>query len=225
MTENFQQGHRARLRNKILTGKADLLEDYEILELILMYAIPRKDVKPLAKNLIERFGSLGNVVSAPLSDLLEVSGVKESTAALLKSLQEVSLRLLKKETQKDTILDSWEKVENYCFALLARKEKEYVYLIALNSQNAIISIEQLQKGTVDKASLYEREVVEVLLKTGAVSFVLVHNHPSGSTRPSKEDIIRTQAIYNITKQMKISLFDHLIVSKKGCASLRAMGYL
>ena len=114
MTENFQQGHRARLRNKILTGKADLLEDYEILELILMYAIPRKDVKPLAKNLIERFGSLGNVVSAPLSDLLEVSGVKESTAALLKSLQEVSLRLLKKETQKDTILDSWEKVENYC---------------------------------------------------------------------------------------------------------------
>ncbi len=223
MTDNLLTGHRERLRGKFLSGNN--LEDYELLELLLTYAIPRKDVKTLAKSLLVRFGSLGGVISANVDDLLQVNGIKESTAALLKLTGKLNEAILKKDLINKKSLKTWEEIENYCYALLGRETKEYVYVILLDSECCVIEAVQIQKGTVNQTALYIREVVEILLKYHAVSFLLVHNHPNGNARPSVEDIKMTQELQEATAKMNIIMQDHFIVSPSGMNSFQMMGLM
>lgn len=223
MTDNLLTGHRERLRGKFLSGNN--LEDYELLELLLTYAIPRKDVKTLAKSLLVRFGSLGGVISANIDDLLQVNGIKESTAALLKLTGKLNEAILKKDLINKKSLKTWEEIENYCYALLGRETKEYVYVILLDSECCVIEAVQIQKGTVNQTALYIREVVEILLKYHAVSFLLVHNHPNGNARPSVEDIKMTQELQEATAKMNIIMQDHFIVSPSGMNSFQMMGLM
>ena len=223
MTDDLLTGHRERLRNKFLSGNK--LEDYELLELLLTYAIPRKDVKLLAKSLLAHFGSLGSVLSANVDDLMQVNGIKESSATLLHLTGKMNQAILKKDLTNKKSLKTWEEIENYCYALLGRETKEYVYVILLDSECCVIDAVQMQKGTVNQTALYIREVIEVLLKYHAVSFLLVHNHPNGSARPSAEDIKMTQELQETTAKMNIIMQDHFIVSPSGTNSFQMMGLM
>lgn len=224
MTENedFLKGHRQRIKERFVKTDAGTWADYELLELLLTYAIPRVDVKPLAKSLILHFGSLGEVLTASVDELMKIKGIKENTAILIKTVFYMQTRLLKKDMQSKTKLSSWESIENYCYALLGREKKEYVYLILLDASCCVIDAVQLQKGTVDQASVYIREVVEVLIKNHAMSFIMVHNHPSGDTRPSPDDIRLTHLIQDTTRKLNINMQDHFIVSPKGINSFKLM---
>ena len=219
------EGHRKRLRNKLIKKGGDGFDDYELLELMLTYSIPRKDVKPLAKELIARFGSLGNVLNAKPDDLEHNNCVKENTIALFKVIQNASLRILRHEVLDENVLDNWDKVQNYCFTLLGRETKEFLYVISLDARGAILGVDQLQKGTVNETSVYVREVIETIMQRGATSFLLVHNHPSGDTRASPADIRLTKEIAETAKRMNIVLHDHVIVSKKGINTFKAMSCL
>ena len=221
MTDQLSAGHRERLRKKLLAGNR--LEDYELLELLLMYAIPRKDVKPLAKTLLAHFKSLGAVLSAQADDLMQIDGVKENTVALIKLIAELNLTILKRDIQSKKSLSTWESIENYCYALLGRETKEYVYLILLDSECCLIDAVQIQKGTLNQSAVYIREVIEVLLRYHAASFILVHNHPFGNTQPSKEDIALTKELYEASNKVRIIMQDHFIVSPTGINSFQMMG--
>ena len=223
MNEKFIEGHRERLKKKFFEGAN--LEDYELLELLLMYAIPRKDVKELAKVLLERFGSLGGVLTAPIDDLVQIVGIKENSAILLKLVATMNCSILKKELLNKKSLTSWEAIENYCYALLGRETKEFVYIVLLDSECCVIDAVQMQKGTVDQASVYIREVIETLLKYHAVSFVLIHNHPFGNPRPSPADVKITQELQETTAKMNITMQDHFIVSPSGVNSFQMMGLM
>lgn len=218
------EGHRARLRQKVLKN-GEALEDYELLELLLTYAIPRKDVKPLAKELIARFGSYGNVVNADPEALLQVKGVKENTTALIKALKLSNLKILEKEIVNANILDSWIKIENYCHALLGREAKEHLYVISLDGRLGILGVDEIQKGTVNHAAFHVREIMEKVIQRGAVAFIIVHNHPSGNTMPSKDDIECTKDALKTANLMNIKLYDHIIVSKHGINSFKSMGII
>ena len=223
MVDSLSVGHRERLRNKFLSNNK--LEDYELLELLLTYAIPRKDVKTLAKSLLIRFGSLGGVLGASVDDLVQFNGIKENAAALLKLTGKMNEAILRKDLLNKKSLKTWDEIENYCYALLGRETKEFVYVIPLDSECCVIDAIQMQKGTVNQTSLYIREVVEVLLKYHAVSFLLVHNHPQGNTRPSAEDIKITQDLQEATAKMNIIMQDHFIVSPSGTNSFQMMGLM
>ena len=223
MTDSLSLGHRERLKNKFLNGNQ--LEDYELLELLLMYAIPRKDVKPLAKSLLIQFGSLGGVLTANTDDLIQVNGIKETSAILLKLTGAVNQAILKKDLISKKSLATWEEIENYCYALLGRQTKEYVYLVMLDSDCCLIDAIQMQKGTVNQTPFYIREVIETLLKYHAVSFILVHNHPHGNPKPSVADIKMTQELQETTEKMNIIMQDHFIVSPSGMNSFQMMGLM
>lgn len=223
--KDLQSGHRERIKEKFLKTEGKNFEDYELLELLLTYAIPRKDVKPLAKILLAKFGSLGNVLSASPADLSEVKGIKEHSIVLIKLTTAMTKSILKKEVINKTLLTSSKEVENYCHALLARETKEYVYAIALDASSQIIEVILIQKGTVSESPVYPREVVEKLIRCSAVSFILVHNHPSGDTKPSRADIALTEALFDATHGLGITLQDHYIVSARGINSFRLMGLM
>ena len=162
--QELQNGHRERIKEKFLKNNGSDFEDYELLELLLTYAIPRKDVKPLAKMLLIKFGSLGNVLSAPIEDLLQVKGIKEHSAILMKLAATMTKSILKKETINKTVFTGSKDVENYCHALLGRETKEFVYAIALDASCQVIEVILIQKGTVSETAVYPREVVEKLIK-------------------------------------------------------------
>ena len=218
-------GHRERIKERFLKSGEDDLQEYELLELLLTYAIPRVDVKPLAKTLIINFGSLGNVLSAPLDDLVKIKGIKEHTAILIKLVASMEKSLLKTEMKNKPHLTSWDAVENYCYALLGRETKEFVYIILLDTSCHVIDTVQIQKGTVNETAVYIRDVIELLVKKNATSFILVHNHPAGDTKPSKQDMIMTKKLDEVTRTMNIKLQDHFIVSPKGINSFKMMGLL
>lgn len=222
MPQDFQSGHRQRIKERFLKTNGQSWQDYELLELLLTYSIPRIDVKPLAKTLLAHFGSLGNIQAADIEDLKKVKGIKDNTAILLKTSFLIQQSILKKEMVKREHLHSWESVENYCYALLGREKKEYVYVILLDAGCHIIDTIQVQKGTVDQASIYIREIVELLIKNNAVSFILVHNHPSGDTRPSVDDVKLTHSLQDTTRKLNIVMQDHFIVSPKGINSFVLM---
>ena len=223
--EDLKEGHRERLRKRYFSSGLEAFHDHEALELLLTYAIPRKDVKPLAKILLAKFGSLGNVLSANPEDLSEVKGIKDHSVALIKLTAEMTKSILKKELTTKTRFSSCKDIDNYCHALLGRETKEYVYAIALDASNHVTEVILIQKGTVSESPVYPREVVEKLIKSSAVSFILVHNHPSGDTKPSKADILLTENLYDATHNLGIRLQDHYIVSAKGINSFRLMGLM
>lgn len=215
-------GHRDRLRARFREAGADALADYELLELVLFRAIPRRDVKPLAKALLARFGSFAEVISAPPARLAEVDGLGEAAIAELKIVQAAAAQLARGEVRKQPVLSSWSAVLDYCRAAMAFGEREQFRILFLDKRNQLIADEVQQTGTVDHTPVYPREVVRRALELSATALVLVHNHPSGDPTPSRADIQMTKQIAEVAKPLGIEVHDHIIVGKDGHASLKGL---
>ena len=215
-------GHRARLRKRLHDAGAEALADYELLELVLFRTIPRRDTKPIAKRLIERFGSFAEVIAAPALLLQEVDGVGKATAADLQVLQAVAARMARGAVKRRPVLASWSAVLDYCRAAQAFAEQEQFRVLFLDKRNQLIADEVQQRGTVDHTPVYPREVVKRALELSACAIILVHNHPSGDPTPSHADIQMTKNIVEIAKPLGISVHDHIIVGRDGHASLKGL---
>lgn len=215
-------GHRERLRSRFREVGAEALADYEMLELVLFRAVPRRDVKPLAKELLAKFGSFAEVISAPSKRLAEVDGLGEAAITELKVVQAAAHRLAKGKVKSRPVLSSWSSVLDYCRAAQAFAEKEQFRVLFLDKRNQLIADEVQQSGTVDHTPVYPREVVKRALELSATAIILVHNHPSGDPTPSKADIEMTKAIAEVAKPLGILLYDHIIVGKEGHASLKGL---
>ena len=218
-------GHRQRLRQRFAAGGADALPDYELLELLLFMAIPQRDIKPLAKMLIDHFGSFADVIAAPAERLMEVDGVKEGTVAALKIVEAAALRLAKAKIIGKPALSSWEALLDYCSASMSRAQTEEFHVLFLDRKNVLLAEEVHQRGTVDHTPVYPREVVKRALELGASALILVHNHPSGDPTPSRADIAMTREIQAAAKTLKIELHDHLVIGRGSHASFKALGLL
>jgi len=215
-------GHRERLRERFLGAGSDALADYELLELVLFRALPRGDVKPLAKDIIARFGSFAEAISAPIERLKEVKGLGDAAITELKVVQAAAQRLARGQVKDRPALSSWSSVLDYCRSAMAFAEKEEFRILFLDKRNRLIADEQHQTGTVDHTPVYPREVVKRALELSATAVILVHNHPSGDPTPSRADIEMTKAIVEVAKPLGIAVHDHLIVGKDGHASLKAL---
>ena len=215
-------GHRERLRERFRGAGAEALSDYELLEMVLFRALPRGDVKPLAKSLIKTFGSFAEVVHAPPTRLREVDGVGEATITELKLIAAAANRVAKGQVQQRTMLSSWNEVIDYCRTSMAFADKEQFRILFLDKRNQLIADEVQQTGTVDHTPVYPREVIKRALELSATAIILVHNHPSGDPTPSQADIHMTKAIVDIAQPLGIAVHDHIIVGKNGHASLKGM---
>lgn len=215
-------GHRERLRQRFLSGGADALPDYELLELVLFLAIPMKDIKPLAKDLIARYGSLAGVLNAPHTELAEVKGLSANSAIALKTVQAAAYRLLKQEVMNRPILNSWARLTDYCRATMAHEGKEHFRILFLNKKNELIADEIQQSGTVDHTPVYPREIVKRALELDACAVILCHNHPSGDPTPSQDDIRMTDQVVKAAKAVGIVVHDHIIVARSGISSFKMM---
>jgi len=215
-------GHRERLRARFRDAGADAVTDYELLELVLFRAIPQRDVKPLAKELIARFGSFAEVIAAPSLRLREIKGMGDAAVTELKIVHAAAQRLAKGEVRKRPVLSSWGSVLDYCRTAMAFADKEEFRLLFLDKRNQLIADEVQQKGTVDHTPVYPREVVKRALELSATALILVHNHPSGDPTPSRADIQMTQSIIDVAKPLGIAVHDHIIVGKEGHASLKGL---
>lgn len=222
-------GHRDRLRAKFLSAvRADTLEsvaDYELLELLLFLAIPQRDVKPLAKELIARFGSLGKVLSASPDQLMKVKGIKETGVTALKTAQVAALHLIREDVMGQPVLSSWDRLLDYCHASMAYRDTEQFRILFLDRKNRLIADELQQKGTVDHTPVYPREVIKRALELQASAVILVHNHPSGDPQPSKADIDMTRVIKDAMKPLGLVLHDHVVIGRSGYCSFRSDGLL
>ncbi len=218
-------GHRGRLRSRLLGKGGEALADYEVLEFLLFAARPRSDVKPLAKALIERFGSLGAVLSAEPRELAAVAGMGETSIAALKIVPEAARRLAREEILKQPILASWDKLTAYCRIVLGHEKVERFHLLFLDRKNRLIADETQQRGTVDHTPVYPREVVRRALELGATALILVHNHPSGDPTPSKADIAMTREIVAAAANLGIAVHDHIVIGKSGHTSFKSAGLL
>ncbi len=215
-------GHRDRLRERFLTAGPDALADYELLELVLFRSIPRRDVKPIAKELIRRFGSFAEVVAAPQHLLTGVPGVGEAVAADLRIVAAAGQRLVRGQVTKRAVLGSWTAVIDYCRAAMAFEAREQFRILFLDKKNALIADEVQQVGTVDHTPVYPREIVRRALELSSTAIVLVHNHPSGDPTPSQADITMTREIIAVAKAMGIVVHDHIIVGRDGHASFKGL---
>lgn len=218
-------GHRERLRRRFREGGSDALPDYELLELILFRAAPRRDTKPMAKALIARFGTFSETLNAPEELLREVPGIGEAAIVELKLVRAAALRLMRGEVLDRPVLSSWSLVLDYCRATMGFESKEQFRILFLDKRNQIIADEVQQTGTVDHTPVYVREVVKRALELSATAIVLVHNHPSGDPTPSRADIEMTKQIVAAGKPLGVVVHDHIIVGKKGHASFRGLGLI
>jgi DNA repair protein RadC len=218
-------GHRARLRQRLIAAGAENLPDYELLEVLLFAGNPRGDTKPLAKDLLDRFGSLAEVLSADADDLLSVPRLGEAGVAALKSVREAALRLLKAEVSERPLIGSWDKLIDYCAATIAYGKVEEFHILFLNRKNELIKHERQQRGTVDHTPVYPREVVKRALELDASALILVHNHPSGDPTPSKADIAVTREIVKAATPLGVTVHDHVIIGRGRHVSLRDQGLL
>ncbi len=215
-------GHRERLRERLLVAGADALPDYELLEMVLLGAHARRDMKPLAKALLAKFGAFNDVIAAPPARLKEVDGVGDSVVASLKVVHAAANRFARGEVKRRPALSSWSAVLDYCRTAQAFADVEQFRILFLDKRNHLIADEVQQKGTVDHTPVYPREVVKRALELSATAVVLVHNHPSGDPTPSRADIQMTQQIVDIAKPLGIAVHDHIIVGKDGHASLKGL---
>jgi DNA repair protein RadC len=215
-------GHRERLRTRFREAGTEALSDYELLELLLFRALPRRDVKPLAKTLLEKFGSFAEVISAPETRLREVKGLGESGITELKIVHAAASRFLRGAVKQRPALSSWSAVLDYCRSAQAFADKEQFRVLFLDKRNQLIADEVQQTGTVDHTPVYPREVVKRALELSATAIVLVHNHPGGDPTPSRADIDMTQRIIEIARGLGIEVHDHIIVGRDGHASLKGL---
>lgn len=218
-------GHRERLRERFVLGGAEAMPDYELLELVLFAAVPRRDVKPLAKALIQKFGSFAEVIAAPRERLQEVEGTTPLIALQLKIVEAAALRLSKTKLLGKPALTSWPALLDYCAAAMARSRREEFRVLFLDRKNALIEDEVQSSGTVDHTPVYPREIVKRALDLGATAVILVHNHPSGDPTPSKADIAMTHEVVEAARALRIVVHDHVIVGRSGHVSFKALGLL
>ena len=220
-------GHRSRLRERLREGGEDALPDYEIVELVLFAAIPRQDVKELAKRMLEAFkGDLAELFAASRDRLKEIDGVGDAVVDQLKIVRAASNRLLREKAKKsDVTLSSWRALVDYCMAQMSREPTEQFRILFLDRKNKLLRDEVQGRGTVDHTPVYPREVVKRALELGASSIILVHNHPSGDPTPSASDVEMTKDIVAAAKTLEITVHDHLIIGRHGHASLKQLGLM
>ena len=220
---NDHAGHRQRVRERFLKLGGDALADYELLELALQLAIPRKDTKALAKTLLREFGSFSAVFNASETRLAKINGLGATSIAHLKVIQAVAARFGRDRIDHDMpILSSWNQLIDYCRSQMAYQPIEQFRILFLDKKNRLIADEVQQTGTVDHTPVYPREVIKRSLELSATALILVHNHPSGDPAPSSADIRMTREIGDIAKPLGIVLHDHIIIGKSGHASLRSL---
>jgi len=217
-------GHRRRLRERMVAAGAESLPDYELLELLLFAANPQGDVKPAAKSLLAHFGGFGKVMSADPEALSE-AGLGLAGVAAIKSVREAALRLMRAELQEQPVVNSWDKLIDYCSAQIAHNKVEEFHILFLDRKNVLLKHERQQRGTVDHTPVYTREVVKRALELGASAMILVHNHPSGDPTPSKADIAVTQDIKKAAAPLGVVLHDHVIIGRNRHTSLRDLGLI
>jgi DNA repair protein RadC len=215
-------GHRERLRGRFREAGAEAISDYELLELVLFRAIPQRDVKPLAKDLIAKFGSFAEAISAAPARLAEIKGIGSAAITELRIVQAAANRLARGQVRKRPVLSSWSSVLDYCRTTMAFAEKEQFRVLFLDKRNQLIVDELQQVGTVDHTPVYPREVVKRALELSATALILVHNHPSGDPTPSHADIEMTQTIIKVAGPLGIAVHDHIVVGKEGHASFRSL---
>lgn len=224
--EKSCEGHRERLRKKYLQGGYLAFHEYEILELFLTYAIPRRDTKPIAKDLIEKFGDLDGVVSAPLTELCDISGIKEGSAIFLKLLGDVAKNLYKGEMKKEGIqLKDKNSLIRYLRSDIGFSSREEFKVVFLNNYNMLVGTETLFVGTIDKSAIYPREILEKVLQYKAKGIIFAHNHPSGNLRPSKQDIQMTEHMQEVLEMIDVKLLEHIIITKDGYFSFLEEGLI
>ncbi|MCE8005462.1 DNA repair protein RadC [Aestuariivita sp.] len=217
--------HRKRLRTRFREGGAQAVPDYELLELILFRAIPRQDVKPLARALIDRFGDFNRVITASDLHLKAVRGVGDAVITELKIVEAAAHRLARARVLRRHVISSWDAVLDYCHTVLAHRETEQFRVLFLDRKNTLIADEEQAKGTVDHVPVYPREIAKRALELNASALILVHNHPSGDPTPSQSDIDMTGQVHAACTALNITLHDHLIIGKERELSFRSHGYL
>lgn len=216
-------GHRSRLRQRMAEGGPDALLDHELIEYLLALAIPRRDTKPLAKALLAHFGGIGGLLSADWDAIARFPGMGDSSVSALKVAQAAALRLLRAPVEQQPILSGWQALLDYLRADMAFLKIERVRVLHLNARNMLIRDDHMLDGSVDQAAIYAREVIRRAIDLGSSSLILVHNHPSGSPQPSKQDIAITRHIIEAGKPLGIAVHDHIIIGNEGFASMRSMG--
>ncbi len=217
--------HRQRLRDRFMQGGADAMPDYELLELVLFRAIPRRDVKPLAKRLLARFGDFNGVISAPPARLTEVPGIGDAVVQELKIVEAAAHRLARSRVIGKDALQTWDQLVTYVRARMAHEPTEVFRILFLDRKNVLIADEAQGRGTVDHVPVYPREVVKRALELTASALILVHNHPSGDPSPSRADVDMTRRIIDVCRPMGLTVHDHVIVGKDRVASFHEMGLL
>ncbi len=225
MEEPLYIGHRKRLKARYIKGGINALSEYEILELLLTYARPRIDVKPLSKSLLYKFKSIQYLLDTPIEELIEIKGIGEHTAILLKLVKDLINYYLKQEMQKGPVLGDLTSVLNYCFSSMQNLKDEELRAFFLNAKNRLIKEETLQKGTVNQSMVFPRKIFELALRYGATALILVHNHPSGDPHPSRADIEITNQIKELSNALNIRLHDHIIIGHSAHFSFHKEGLL
>ncbi|MCP4317209.1 MAG: JAB domain-containing protein [Hyphomicrobiales bacterium] len=218
-------GHRERLRERFQNAGPDALADYELLELLLFRLIPRRDTKPIAKALLDRFGSISEIMGAPTKLLCEVPGIGETVAGDLKVFAALTQRMLKTDIIDKPVLASWSSVIEYCNSAMAYERREQFRILFLDKKNRLIADEVQQTGTVDHTPVYPREVVRRALELSATAIILVHNHPSGDPTPSRADVAMTHKIIEAAAALDITVHDHVIIGRSGHASLKGLSLI
>jgi DNA repair protein RadC len=218
-------GHRDRLRQRARRGGLTALPDYELLELHLFRSIPQKDVKPLAKALIARFGSLAAVFGASIEELTSVKGVGEASALDLKLVHEAAQRMARETISRRTVISSWTALNDYVRVAIAHERREQFRVLFLDKKNQLLADEVMNHGTVDHAPVYPREIVRRALELSSSAVILVHNHPSGDPTPSTADIEMTRQVVEAGKALRVLVHDHLVVGRDGVASFKALGLI
>ena len=222
---SYVEGHRARLRDRFMQGGAAALPDYELLELVLFRALPRQDVKPLARRLMDTFGDFNCVLSAPAHRLTEVQGVGSAVVQELKIVEAAAHRLARTRVLHRPLLSSWDALLDYCQTAMAHQEAEQFRVLYLDRKNVLIADEEQARGTVDHVPVYPREIMRRALELTASALIMVHNHPSGDPTPSQADISMTARVVAAGEVMGITVHDHLIIGKSRELSFRSEGLL
>jgi DNA repair protein RadC len=218
-------GHRERLRERFEQGGSEAIPDYELLELVLYAAIPRRDVKPLAKMLLAHFGTFADVIAAPAARLREMDGVGDAVVTQLKIVEAAAIRMVRTRVIGRPVVSSWAALIDYCTAAMARDPREQFRALFLDRKNTLIADEVQSRGTIDHTPVYPREIVKRALEISAAAVILVHNHPSGDPTPSRADIEMTGQIATAAKALGITVHDHLVIGLKGHVSFKALGLL
>jgi DNA repair protein RadC len=223
--ETGPAGHRERLRQRLLKGGPDALADYELLEYLLMLAIPRKDTKPLAKTLIDRFGGLPAVLTAEPEALARVKGIGDTAVAAIKIVQASALHLLRAKASDQPILSGWQALLDYLHADMAHGAHERFRVLHLDARNKLICDDVMGEGSIDEAPVYVRKVIARAMELHSTALILVHNHPSGDPQPSRADIEITRKLADAARLLEITIHDHLVIGTSGHSSMRALGLI